>query len=683
MYRWSDLPGVDYWADVPPRKKPRKQPAPDQEKRERVREEEGNRKREEARTKLNAAIRAGTGGNYRRAAALLEGLISTEEVPPEAYLFLGRALHSLKDYTRALAAFNDFTRLRPQSPEGYRFSGRTYLTLGMPQRAVFFLKKTVELSPGDPVALALLGIAYLKSKHAAAAVEALQTAVEAAPQSRRIYRAYLNALLIRGISLCRQEDYGLGVQMLRFVLDQGLDLPLLRLELGRACRELGENEEAAAHYTKALEYAPDDMRIRWYRASILMILGRNAEALQEIARIRSAGEERGEALLPDLPWNSELVDRFMIRAFLEAGDWRRAAEAARNWIKHRSPDPLVHAMFAEALRNLKDYPAAINHLDQALKLNPGQVQLWYAMLLCAWEGENQNALRRALKNLKALNGDRDIIRRFSLLLESKTGEDDQRVVTLLQNALRTLGPEPELMYALGEKYLKIGLIEAALTWFKKTLLFQENHERARLGEIAAFEALAGEGSPPAAEELRAAYEAYLARWPDNYAIRREQALFLVRRGDFKKALGELEKMLAWEPANPTLRRVLAYCYRKTGRYREAAVFLKALLKEKPKDPGLLLEYSGCLARSGASAYAMAVLEKAARSFPKSAEAPLALGLLFYREGKTGRAYELFRESAKRGSTDPRPYQWMAAIARERGDAEGARRFEEAAKKRKK
>jgi tetratricopeptide (TPR) repeat protein len=675
MYRWSDLPGLDYWADVPSRK----QPGPDQERRER----EENRKRKEARTKLNAAIRAGTGRDYHRAADILEELISAHDAPPEAYLFLGRARHAQKDYTRALAALNDFIRLRPRSPDGYRFTGRTYLTLGMPQRAVFFLKKTVELNPKDPAALALLGIAHLKSKHSSEAVEALQRAVEAAPQNRRIYRAYLNALLIRGICLCRREDYALGVQMLRFVLDQGLDLPLLRLDLGRACRELGEPGEAAEHYTKALEYAPGDMHIRWYRASTLMILGKSAEALNEIALIRAAGGDRGEPLLPGLPWNSEMVDRFMIRSFLEAGDWRRAVEAARNWIKHRPPDPLIHAMFAEALRNLKDYPAAINHLDQALKLNPGQVQLWYAMLLCAWEGENPNALRRALKNLKALGGDRNIIRRFSLLLESKTGEDHRRIITLLQNALRTLGPEPELMYALGEKYLKIGLIEAALTWFKKTLALQDRHERARLGEIAAFEALAGEGFPGAAKELRAAYETYLKIWPDNYAIRREQALFLVRQGDFQKALGELEKMLAWEPANPTLRRVLAYCYRKTGRYREAAVFLKALLKERPKDPGLLLEYSGCLVRSGAAAYAMTVLEKTVRSFPKSAGAPLALGLLFYQEGKIRRAYDLFRESASRDGTDSRPYQWMAAIARQRGDTEGARRFEAAAKKRKK
>jgi Flp pilus assembly protein TadD len=187
---------------------------------------------------------------------------------------------------------------------------------------------------------------------------------------------------------------------------------------------------------------------------------------------------------------------------------------------------------------------------------------------------------------------------------------------------------------------------------------------------------------PAAVELQGAYEQYLNRWPDNYGIRRDAALFLVRRGVFPQAAAELECLLAWEPANPTLRRVLAYTYRKTGRYREAAIFLKALLKEKPRDTALLLEYSGCLARVGAAPYAIAVLEKALDLFTQTPEIPLALGILLYREHQFERAFDLLREAAARAPRDPRPYRWMALMARKMGDAEGARRYDSAAKRRK-
>jgi tetratricopeptide (TPR) repeat protein len=635
--------------------------------------------------RLNRAIQAGIRRDYPGAAAILEELVSEYDAPPEAYLFLGRSFHVLKEYSKALAAFNDYLRLRPRAAEGYFFAGRTYLTLGMPQRAAPLLKKALECKGGDPFTMALLGLAYLKSKRSQNAVDMLQAAVEKAPENTRIYRAYLNALLVRGIRLCRIGDYDLGARMLRFVLDNGLDLPLLRLELGRAARETGELDEAVEHYSAALAFNPQDLRIRWYRASILMALDRNAEALDDIAYIRSL-----DGNLPDLPWNSRSVDMFMIRSFLGAGDWRRAADSCRHWIKYQGPDVMVHTMYAEALRNLKDYTAALNHLDRALELvktgepgpaEGGELQLRYEQILAAWEGKDWKTLGKALRKAKALGGDRDSIKRFSILYEAKTNKDDRGIINLLQNAIRSLGPEPELMYALGERYLKIGLIEEALSWFKKTILLQPNHEAAYLGAISAIETLFKEGLPQAGDELRGIYTEYLARWPDNRSIRRERALFLIHRGEFLRAAGELEALLVWEPANPTLRRVLAYTYRKTGRFREAARFLKALLKEKPRNINLLLEYALCLERAGASRYAQAVLEKAMDFFKKSPDIPMALSMILYRQKRIERAFDLLREAAARNLKDPRPYQWMAFIARKKKDSEGARRYEQEAEKR--
>jgi tetratricopeptide (TPR) repeat protein len=655
---------------------------------------------------LERAVQAGKQRDYRQAVLILEELLSGLEAPPEAYLFLGRSLHALKDYSRALACFNDYIRLRPNSSQGYLFAGRTYLTIGMAVRAVPALQKALALSPRDTAIMGLLGTAYLKARHSQPAVDILQRAVETAAGDRltqkfqdRLYRAYINALFIRGIHLCRNEAYDLGSQMLRFVLENGQDSPLLRLELGRACRETGLLEDALEHYTQALKYAPGDLRVRWYRASILMSLDETEEALREIEAIRPV-----DSGLPDLPWNSSLVDFYMIRSFLKSGEWRRAAETCRMWLKHRKPDPMIHAMYAEAMRNLKNYTAALNHLERALKLEPKQLNLWYERILVAWEGGNWAVLKKSIQNTKKLGGDKDLIRRFSILLEARTGDDDKKVISLIQDAIRSLGPEPELMYALGERYLKIGLAELALNWFKKTISLRESHERSWLGEIAALEALAGEDSDAAgqaalgllaagerksrmrrakqtASELRPVYDQYVSRWPDNYAIRRERALYLIRTFEYKEAVKELETLLAWEPSNPSLRRVLAYGYRKTGRYREAAVFLKSLLKEKPRNVELLLEYSGCLERAGAPQYAVAVLEKAMDLFSKSPDIPMALGLLYFRERKLEKAFDLLREAAARAPGDPRPYQWMAALSRKKGRTEAAEKFEFEAKKR--
>ena len=642
--------------------------------------------------KLTLAAEAGKKGDYRKAVLLLRELISESDAPPEAWLLLGRSLHALKDYSQALAAFKDFTRQKPGSAEGYLFAGRTYMAVGMPYKAVPLLRKalTKKADPKNTAnTKALLGTAYLKSKNSQLAVQTLQEAVEAAPNDKRIYRAYLNSLFVRAIRLNGIEEYELGLQMLRFVLENGPDVglsesPILRLEMGRAARETGRLEEALEHFTRALNLAGDDRRIRWSRASILMALGKTSEARKEIQKIRSR-----DAGVPELPWNSELVDLFMIRSFLESGEWRRAAASCRDWLRLRDDRPIIRVFFAEALRNLHKYDTAHNHLLRALDKEPNELEFWYADILVTWEGKDYKSMKKALKAAKALGADNNIIERFSILHETQTSGNTKTNISILQKAIRTLGPEPELMYALGEAYLKTGLLEEAASWFRKTITLKNSHEKAHLGEIAAQEALQIENNNEAVSaKLAALYETYLEKWPDNAAIRRDRAMFLIKSFEFTQAASELEKLLIWEPSNPSLRRVLAYAYRKTGRYREAIVFLKPLLKEKPRDIGLIIEYSGCLERIGAAQYAVAVLEKARDLFQTAkqqsyvANLYLALGVLKARQKEYEKAFDYLREAAALAPKDPRPYEWMELISRKNGSANSDYYEKEAEKRRK-
>ena len=633
------------------------------------REAEFKRSSLEGEKKLKTALEAGNKRNYPKAIAILEEIIAEYEGPAEAYLYLGRALHAVKEYSRSLAAFNDYIALKPQSSQGYLFAGRTCLVLGFFQRAVNYLEKSYKRAKNDSQIMALLGIALLKARHSSEAVEILQKAVEINPEEARIYRAYLNALFIRALKHCRDENYEMAIQMLRFVLENGRDGPLLRLSLGRASRELGLLEEAAEHYSQALNFSPNDPMIRWYRSSIYMELGRKVDAIEDLSVIRSQGVE-----LPDLPWNSILVDRFMISSFLENGLWRRAADVCRDWLKRRGPEPEIHAMYAEAQNNLKNHEAAENHIRRALEYDGENLSLWYALMLYSWEGRDLKTLKKALYTAKKLGGEKDILSRFSILYETEHSKDTTRVITLLQKSIHTLGPEPQLMAALGRAYLSVGLLEEAESWFSKILFLQSKNEEAMLGLIAAREAIFEESPEKHSKQLADVYKEYLDIYPDNRDIRRDEALFLVKICEYETAAKKLETLLAWDPANPGLRRVLAYSYRKLGNYRSAAVYLKALLKEKPRDIRLLIEYCGCIERAGGGAYARLILEKAAVYFEASSEIPIALGLLSFREGHLEKSFDYLREAVSRNKKDPRPYRWMYLIAKKKGDKAGAERY---------
>jgi tetratricopeptide (TPR) repeat protein len=437
-----------------------------------------------------------------------------------------------------------------------------------------------------------------------------------------------------------------------------------------------------------------------------MSLGDQDEALKELAAIRSAAGGLPE-LPPDMSANSRTVDLYMIRSFLDRAEWRRAADCCGAWLKRHGKEAFVHAMYAEALRNLHDYTAALNHLDRAVEMESQNIDLWYQRILVAWESENWNALNKALRMAANLGGDEELINRFAILLEAKTGKDDQQIISLLQDAIRGMGPDIELMYALGERYLKTGLVDLALSWFNKTITVMDRHERSWLGRIAALEALSAETYDDAAgllskaeqrkallkaaeknaQELRNAYDGYVERWNDNFVIRRERSLYLVRTFAYEDAAKELEALLARSPSNAGLRRVLSYTYRKTGRYREAAVLLKSLLKEKSYDIDLLLEYAGCLERTGAAEYAVIVLEKALERKTKTAAfaIPLlmALALLHAKDHQNEKAFDLLREAAALDAKDPRPYRLMAKLAAKNGSREDSKKFEFEADKREK
>ncbi len=630
----------------------------------------------ESRRLLEYAFRAGGRRDYRSAVRYLEELVTRDDADPEAWLFLGRAYHALGDYGRALAAFRDYLALKPDSVFGLIFAGRAYLASGLADRAYRLLKKARRERPNDPNLLALLGTAALKCRRSAEAVACLEAAVGLDSANNRIYKAYINALTVRGFKLIRYGDRELGAQMLRFATENGPDFPLIHLELARYNKGRGDYAAALENYNRAIALEPDEARFRWYRAAMLMALGRDADARAELRGLREKGDS-----VPELSWNAELINRFLVKSLMAAHDWRGAATVCRDILHTRGGDAITHALLSECERTMGNAQIAINHARRAINAEPEAPELRYGLIMALYENEDWVSLAKELETARRGGADPALLSRFFALLAHRRGGDDKAVVKLLQDAIHRSGPTTELMTALGERYIYLDLPELAETWFTRSLRLNPEDERAALGAIAAAEGLMKAGDNDAERRLNVAYDHYLEKWPDNIAIRREHALFLVDTGVLPAAAAELEALLAWDAANASLRKVLAYVYRKIGKYRAAAVLLRALLKTEPRDIRLLLEFTRCLEKLGSSAYAAAVLTKALPVVPSAAEPALALGRIEERRGRIEAALDAYREAAARAPNDPRPSRYMAALYRRHGVAETADRHEQEALRR--
>jgi len=626
------------------------------------------------RKKLERALQAGAERDYPSAVQILEDILSSTDEIPEALLYLGRAHHALGDHAKAISCFNEYLRIKPRSFAGHFFAGRSYLALGIPKKAVLLLNEAVRHRPADAEALALLGIAYLKARRSASAVGILERAVHVAPNDQRIYRAYINALLIRGVKLARSGEVMLARQMLDFVVTNGLDEVLPRLELGRLYRDAGDMQAALFQYQKAIALAPDDPQLRWYRASVLMALGRSGEAHADLDTLRSLGAD-----IPKISWNAELVDRFMLRSFMEQGDWKRALLACREWLKVRGSDASVHAIFAEAHRQLGNLDSAENHARKALELSPKENALHYCLIPILWEKKDWPQLDAELRAAKSAGCENEILLRFQALLATNTEKDHRKALVLVQEAIRRTGPAPALMLALAQTYIRLDLGDLALPWFEKTLALEPHNEAALLGRIEVLEAMEQVSEGSSGKKLQEAYRVYLTGHPEASETGRKYALLLVKRHLFKEAAQELELLLVRESENRSLRRVLAYTYRKSERYREAVVLLKNLLKENTRDIRLLLELAHCLDKSGSSSYAIELLKKSMSALAGNGEPALALGILLAKEKRNEAAMDAFREAAARSPKDPRPLRKMSELYRASGVAEFADRYEREAK----
>ena len=234
---------------------------------------------QEARELLDAAIKAGEKRDYRKAAELLTLLLARSDSMPEAFLFLGRARHALGEQGPAIEAFRRYLREGGDQAAGLFFLGRSYLACSRHAEAARCLRKSVEADAGKAPAWAFLGAALLKLHRTKGAVDCLERAIALAPQDKRIYRGYLNALYARGVRLLSRGDADMARQLLGFAIDNGLEGTAIRLWRAKALRETGRVPEAIADCEAALAASPGDPSIRWLRAGLLLAAGRQAEAL--------------------------------------------------------------------------------------------------------------------------------------------------------------------------------------------------------------------------------------------------------------------------------------------------------------------------------------------------------------------------------------------------------------------
>lgn len=382
--------------------------------------------------------------------------------------------------------------------------GRIASLSGQHQEAVDHLQATLELQPEASEVHYPLALAY----RALGDLEKARSHLERRGETRVSFPDPLASALtkIRKLSalevvadLAGEQGEFSETDFLGFVLSQFGGFPGAADQLERVMRSLAVGEGEGDRQQRArLEYAI---------GALFVSEGRDLDAIPHFERAVEGDPTLRDALLK------------LGNARARSGQFEQAAAAYDRALELRSADPAVLLKRATALANLGLHEAALNDLERATALDPGELEPWKAL---AEVRERQGDYEGAIAALQS-----------ALEIE----RDPQGVATL--------------HLALADLHLQQGKYDRAAAEYLTILRTDETHVPA-LSRLAALLGQLGKYRP-AAE----VYARWTAQEPDNVQARIGGATALILAGEHRAARERLEEALAAAPASLDIKDLLS------------------------------------------------------------------------------------------------------------------------------
>jgi len=351
---------------------------------------------------LVAAADAVKKQDFETAAQDYQDYLSKKPDDASVHYNLGYTYTALERPDDAKAEYEKAIALEPANPQmepAYRNLGMTLLAKD-PAAAIDPLERAAELQPQDAQAKWLLGTALERSGKLGPAIEQFEAARKLDDHDVGINASLAYARLSAGRFAEAEAAYRATLAL----NPEGATLRQAHLGLANSLVEQKKLTEAVPELAAYLELAPHDTAVRIERASALVDLGKDDDALEELDRAAAAGPETLEALklrsqiywerkryddaIPVLekaaalaPRDPNIADR-LGRVYLEKKDYPNALHwlVAAYDMKPAANDLLGEVVEAEYLN--KNYALALSALDALSKREELPATSWYLRATC-------------------------------------------------------------------------------------------------------------------------------------------------------------------------------------------------------------------------------------------------------------------------------------------------------------
>ena len=508
-------------------------------------------------------------GHPEEAVQELEEARATHPDDPELTFNLASGYLRLKKLEAAERLFNELVRAKPLAAT-YVLIGRTYRDAGYldqarvalqtalkkdprVRRAHYYLgtlsgvaeggtqlddaiaefQQELKLAPGDSLTNLRLGMALVEAQRPAEALPPLQAAIRSQAASPVAHFFLGRCQLALGKPAEAVTSLRKALELVQAPPVDETRAGLVHYQLGRALRELGNEQEAAQHFVEAERFS-----------------GRRTEQSREqLTRYLQDAPD------PDIPAALDLVRSPL--AELPA--------AARADLNQRTRTAITRAYFNLGVIHTQAdrFERAAEFFESAAQLNPDFPQVQYSLGVALFNAKRYDKAAEPLTRALAATPDDANIRRM-LALSWLNAEVYDKAADLLRDDPQRAA-DPALQYAYGLALVRSDRAAEAEAIFSG--LLSAHGENAELNVVLA-QAHAQQGDFDAAiESVKRALQAK----PDVAEANTTLGIIYQRQGKLKEAAEVLEAELKSHPRDIRARHTLAMVHDMEGRQDEALV----------------------------------------------------------------------------------------------------------------
>jgi tetratricopeptide (TPR) repeat protein len=298
-----------------------------------------------------------------------------------------------------------------------------------------------------------------------------------------------------------------------------------------------------------------------------------------------------------------LIAAMLICTRMQLRYWRDSFTLFEHALDVTENNYIMHSNFGGALFQKGRFDEAIDHFEQALKINPGFT-----------------------------DARRDI--GFVLLKQQKTDQ----AIAAFEQALQMKEDWPEIYNYLGLAYAQKGQFETAVEKYNNALKLEPDYAEAMKNLGIALGRL---GRTQQAVEN---WQKALRLEPYNADANYNMGLFMVSMGDYEKAAAYFTAAIDEKPDWAEAKYNLGTAYYELGKFESAIENFSEALRLKPDYPNAHRNLALALTKTGEYEEAVSHLKTALATEPNWAEAYYDLAGIYYRQGKLELSVEYLEQA---------------------------------------